>query len=111
MSFDPSADLGIFLNPEEFATAVMLWPGTGQERVINARYSEEPHDLRLSGALVGSPQISLLCRASDLTEVAKGTPISIPANARLAVPGGQYAALAQRPAGPGMVLLMLQVRP
>ena len=111
MNLDPTADLAVFLNPEEFATAVMLWPGTGQERVIHARYGEEPHDLRLSGALVGSPQISLLCRASDLTGVAKGTPISIPANPRLGAPGGNYAALAQRPAGPGMALLILQVRP
>ena len=111
MSIDPTTDLGVFLNPEEFASSVMLWPGTGQERVIHARYSEEPHDLRLSGALVGSSQISLLCRAADLTGVVKGTPVYIPANPRLGVPGGNYAALAQRPAGPGMALLMLQVRP
>ena len=111
MSFDPTADLGIFLNPEEFATSVMLWPGSGQERVINARYGEEPHDLRLSGALVGSPQISLLCRAADLAGVTKGTPLSIPANPRLGVPSGNFAALTQRPAGPGLALLMLQVRP
>ena len=111
MSLDPVADLGVFLNPEEFATEVRLWPGMGQERVIYARYGEEPHDLRLSGALVGSPQISLLCRASDLAGVAKGTPVSIPANPRLGVPGGNYAALAQRPVGLGMTLLILQVRP
>ena len=111
MSFDPTADLGVFLNHEEFATEVRLWPGTGQERVIHARYGEEPHDLRLSGALVGSPQISLLCRAADLAGVTKGTPISIPANPRLGVTAGNYAALAQRPAGPGMAILMLQVRP
>ena len=111
MSFDPTADLEVFLNPEEFATEMRLWPGSGQERLINARYGEEPHDLRLSGALVGSPQISLLCRATDMTGVAKGTPVSIPANPRLAVPGGEYTALTQRPAGPGLALLLLQVRP
>ncbi len=111
MSFDPTADLGVFLNPEEFATEVRLWPGTGQERLIHARYGEEPHDLRLSGALVGSPQISLLCQAIDLAGVVKGTPVSIPANPRMGVAGGNYAAITQRPAGPGMVLLMLQVRP
>ena len=105
------ADLGVFLNPEEFATEVRLWPGSGQERVIYSRYGEEPHDLRLSGALVGSPQISLLCRTADLVGVAKGTLISMPANPRLGVVGGNYAALTQRPAGPGMALLTLQVRP
>ena len=111
MSFDPTADLGVFLNPEELATEVRLWPGGGQERVIHARYGEEPNDLRLSGALVGSAQISLLCQAADLAGVAKGTPLSIPANSRLGVVGGNYSALTQRPAGPGMAVLMLQVRP
>ena len=111
MSFDPTADLGVFLNSEEFATVVRLWPGSGQERSINARYGEEPHDLRLSGALVGSAQMSLLCRAADLTGVVKGTPVTIQANPHLGVVGGNYVSLTQRPAGLGMALLMLQVRP
>lgn len=110
MSFDPSADLAVFINQEEFATAVTLWPGGEQERSIGGVFSETPVEGKVGGAKLSTTRPVLLCLTDDLSEVRQSTPLYIPANARLSVKEGAYTVSERRPAGPGLTLLVLAVR-
>ncbi|MFH1061118.1 MAG: hypothetical protein V1797_20845 [Pseudomonadota bacterium] len=110
MSFDPSADLGVFINQEEFATAVTLWPGEERTRSIGGVFSETPVEGKVGGAKLSTTRPVLLCLSSDVAEAGQGTPVFIPANARLSVKEGSYTVSERRPAGPGLTLLVLAVR-
>ena len=105
----------IFFNPEELATAVALWPGTAQARTINAIWREAAHTASLGQAQVDAGKPSILCHPSDLEGVQAGqagTPLTIPANPRLLVPGGNYTVARNQPASGGFRLLFLhEARP
>ena len=101
----------IFFNPDELATAVILWPGTAQERTINAIWGEAAFTASLGQAQVDAGKPRLLCHPSDLEGVTAGpgggTPLTIAANPRLMVPGGSYTVARNLPDGSGFRLLML----
>lgn len=108
----PGDDLkSIFFNPEELATAVVLWPSTAQERTINAIWREAAHTASLGQAQVDAGKPSILCHPADLEGVQAGqagTPLLIPANPRLLVPGGSYTVARNLPNGDGLRLLPLR---
>ncbi|MBI5523364.1 MAG: hypothetical protein HY910_12105 [Desulfarculus sp.] len=115
MSFDLTETKSIFFNPDELATAVVLWPGTPQERTINAIWREAAHTASLGQAQVDAGKPAILCHPSDLEGVKAGqgsTPLTIPANPRLLVPGGNYTVARNQPDGSGFRLLYLhEARP
>ncbi|MFH1033595.1 MAG: hypothetical protein V1806_03735 [Pseudomonadota bacterium] len=110
MAMDLSAAKAIFFNPDELATAVILWPGTAQERNINAIWSEAAHGASLGQAQVDAGKPRLLCHPSDLEGVTSGqggTPLNIPANPSLLVPGGNYTVARNLADASGFRLLLL----
>lgn len=103
-------DLDVFLNPEEMATQAILWPGQDNELAILAVFGQSPAEGNLGGARVSSPRPWLICRADQVAQAAQGTPLHLPANARLGILEADYTVITSQPQAGGLVLLHLQAR-
>lgn len=110
MTLDPLADLDLIFNPEELATAAVLWPGEDRQRAIVGIYSETPQEGRLSEARVAGSRLILVCRSDQVADAGQGTPLRLEPNPRLGITGGDFRVAETQPAGPGKRLLVLQVR-